>query len=947
MKNHFRFWLLLLCYNIILCAHWVWGKQHDKEKLALLKPSILDHQQFNGNNIACWMANDGMIVSHRATGGCGMEWPSGSGQTTDFSSGFWIIGKTLSGDVVSACSEYASEFSPGRLLANGTTDDPNDPRLRIYILNSDGTGDWQDWPFDLGAPALKAKDGGDSLDTSGNKIPRLYGNQTLWWVMNDADVAQHANIFATKPMGLEIHVLAFGFDKLGPLADMLFYEWTIHNKSQTVYDSTYIGLWDDPDLGDAGNDYAACDPARNMGFVYNPSYDAMYFVRPPAFGFQLLLGPNIGSVDIPQRLGMTAFSYFWSGVPDPRGDPEDAEQALNFLKGRLSDGTPHRDLDGNVTVFPLNGDPVTGEGDVLDKDYDSDYRFIVSSGPFALKPGDIQTIRAAKIVAQGENNLESITLLKKHADLAQNFHDQFFGLAELIKPLVLLNFKDAAPGVYISWNDLTQNYPQNGLELLGYTLYQVVGETLVELASFDAKDGITEIKEMIDGREVLLYSGEENGLATSARVTVDRSSGEPLKYGYTYTYFLRAFIHNTTATGSDRVISNDMEPVDYTYLPEGYQGAFYAEHTEQHGDGEVLVIITDPKRMNNHDYKIFFEGSIGDLRMKLVDMTTNHIVYHDTLGTIEFDSLGFRLEVRNLLGIKEWSYEGIRWVTGYNWGGAAFFGGLDLGHSFFGSTVPYEELVPIRIDFQDIQSLTADGYWTKGAVYRRDLGYGFAGIGDLPMAAFDVSDSLNPRKLNICFVEDERIAPATRVWNMGWNGAEYPDDMGAREYLFFMNSDYSEGAGYNAVNNGTSADILYFLWPAQRGTHPYLEAEFTIDIIPSLGLSDKDVFKFSAGLLNIKTPEITHPESCALVRSYPNPFNSQTTIQYELKQSSHVSIEIYNLWGQRIERLVDEQMEIGTHEITWNAQSAATGVYFIRFVIGGVKSQVIKALLIK
>lgn len=283
----------------------------DNKTYALHKSHIYEHQQFDGNNIACWMANDGLMVSHRKTGWGGLEWPKGSGKTADYCSGLWIVGQDTNGELRSAVSQYASEFRPGIILLDGIPDDPDKPEYRIYKINKDGTGDWAEWPFHLGAPALKARDGSDSLDTNGDKIPRLLGDQTLWWVMNDANPEQHQNIFNTKPMGLEVHVTAFGFHDMGPLSNMLFYEFNIHNKSEMTFDSTYIGLFDDVDLGDASSDQVGCDPELNMGFAYNPPYDATYHTRPPAYAFQLLHGPNTGSIQAPQRLGMTSFTYFW------------------------------------------------------------------------------------------------------------------------------------------------------------------------------------------------------------------------------------------------------------------------------------------------------------------------------------------------------------------------------------------------------------------------------------------------------------------------------------------------------------------------------------------------------------------------------------------------------------------------------------------------------------
>ncbi len=62
--------------------------------------------------------------------------------------------------------------------------------------------------------------------------------------------------------------------------------------------------------------------------------------------------------------------------------------------------------------------------------------------------------------------------------------------------------------------------------------------------------------------------------------------------------------------------------------------------------------------------------------------------------------------------------------------------------------------------FQDKAGVDADGFISKGAVYRRDLGYPFAGIGQLPFACYDISDPQNPCRVNICFVESDGEAGA-------------------------------------------------------------------------------------------------------------------------------------------------------------------------------------------
>ena len=61
---------------------------------------------------------------------------------------------------------------------------------------------------------------------------------------------------------------------------------------------------------------------------------------------------------------------------------------------------------------------------------------------------------------------------------------------------------------------------------------------------------------------------------------------------------------------------------------------------------------------------------------------------------------------------------------------------------------------------------------------------------------------------------------------------------------------------------------------------------------------------------------------------YPNPFNPSTTIQYQLPVRSSVSIVIYNVLGQEVERLVSGYENQGSHEVTWSADGFASGVYF-------------------
>ena len=77
------------------------------------------------------------------------------------------------------------------------------------------------------------------------------------------------------------------------------------------------------------------------------------------------------------------------------------------------------------------------------------------------------------------------------------------------------------------------------------------------------------------------------------------------------------------------------------------------------------------------------------------------------------------------------------------------------------------------------------------------------------------------------------------------------------------------------------------------------------------------------------------PIEYALYQNYPNPFNPATTIQYSISHSGTISLEIFNLLGQKIKTIVNEFQPIGTYSIRWDGKSddnkiTASGIYYYR-----------------
>jgi len=89
----------------------------------------------------------------------------------------------------------------------------------------------------------------------------------------------------------------------------------------------------------------------------------------------------------------------------------------------------------------------------------------------------------------------------------------------------------------------------------------------------------------------------------------------------------------------------------------------------------------------------------------------------------------------------------------------------------------------------------------------------------------------------------------------------------------------------------------------------------------------------------------------SLAGNYPNPFNPSTTIAFDMAHEGYVSIEVYNVKGQRIKEVISGRYKAGSHKVIWNGDDSAgqpvgSGVYFYRMTTAGYSS-VQKMMLLK
>jgi len=111
-----------------------------------------------------------------------------------------------------------------------------------------------------------------------------------------------------------------------------------------------------------------------------------------------------------------------------------------------------------------------------------------------------------------------------------------------------------------------------------------------------------------------------------------------------------------------------------------------------------------------------------------------------------------------------------------------------------------------------------------------------------------------------------------------------------------------------------------------------------------------DVTVYAQGTVGIGD-ETTPIAQTALHTNYPNPFNPTTTISFDVARESNVSIDVYNIKGQKVKTLTNEVFGVGSHYVVWNGddhngRNVSSGVYFYRMTTEGyTKTQ--KMLLMK
>jgi hypothetical protein len=116
------------------------------------------------------------------------------------------------------------------------------------------------------------------------------------------------------------------------------------------------------------------------------------------------------------------------------------------------------------------------------------------------------------------------------------------------------------------------------------------------------------------------------------------------------------------------------------------------------------------------------------------------------------------------------------------------------------------------------------------------------------------------------------------------------------------------------------------------------------------GFNDGALWAYMHPSITVSVDEqpTTVPAQFALLGNYPNPFNPSTTIKFSLPQMSDVTLEVFNILGQRVAVQNLGVQQPGVHEVRFDASHLASGVYNYRLRMGATNATVAgKMMLLK
>ncbi|MBC8213584.1 MAG: T9SS type A sorting domain-containing protein [Candidatus Marinimicrobia bacterium] len=339
------------------------------------------------------------------------------------------------------------------------------------------------------------------------------------------------------------------------------------------------------------------------------------------------------------------------------------------------------------------------------------------------------------------------------------------------------------------------------------------------------------------------------------------------------------------------------------------------------GDGATLI-------KNQTGFATYYD-SFGWYGLDEIDVTSLYMIYMSLLGTLEFTGVPVDFENTPINLSTGWNWIGYLPQTENNLDGALF----SIGES--------ASMIKSQTEFATYY----DGFgWygmeilSPGSGYMINMNSDSVLVYGTPALAKVNTNTKVRSELNwtVDYRSFEHNMTITTQLNEGDQLAAFVGDecRGVTEATYFPLTDTYTA---NLMAYGEEGEELIFK-VYKSGVEVSLSEtiEFVVNSIVGNDI-EPVLFKGATELI---------PTEFGLSQNYPNPFNPKTVIGYQLVVNSEVALDIYNINGQLIERLVDSRKNAGYHSVIWNAENLPSGLYFVRMTAADyVNTQ--KMLLVK
>ena len=129
------------------------------------------------------------------------------------------------------------------------------------------------------------------------------------------------------------------------------------------------------------------------------------------------------------------------------------------------------------------------------------------------------------------------------------------------------------------------------------------------------------------------------------------------------------------------------------------------------------------------------------------------------------------------------------------------------------------------------------------------------------------------------------------------------------------------------LESGLSEKAL-FTFTTEGSANSDEEGTITFNISTTTGQSWQKIIKVQPVL----------PDKFELLQNYPNPFNPATSIKFSLPKDNFVTLKVFNILGEIVKLLVNEEQKAGIHNVEFDASNLSSGVYFYKLEAGNFTS---------